>query len=222
MLGAALVAALWITCVAVSVAGQRWNYARPQPSAPEPPPIVAERIDVVLEDAPAPPSPPDSLAFPAEVLPPEPLLLPEPPPVAVTSVALPSPSIAFAVPIEGPVKIVDAPVASDRIATVSSNPPAPGSAAGLPAPVPLRFGQGEGRQPAPYYPRRSVQERQEGTVVVRFVVGTNGRVVSAEAHQPSPWPLLDEEALRTVRGKWRFPEGRTRVYEVAIRFQLKK
>ena len=84
----------------------------------------------------------------------------------------------------------------------------------------LTFGQGEGRQPSPEYPAQAIQQHQEGTVVVRLVVGENGQVSSAEATQPCPWPMLNEAALRAVRHQWRFPAGDLRVYEVAIRFQI--
>jgi TonB family protein len=67
-----------------------------------------------------------------------------------------------------------------------------------------------------------VQEGQEGTVVARFVVDARGRVTDARAVKPCPWPLLNEETLRTIRNQWRFPEGRVRVYEVVIHFQLEK
>jgi TonB family protein len=87
---------------------------------------------------------------------------------------------------------------------------------------PLTFGQGEGRQPAPEYPRRAMQEGQEGLVGVRFTVGENGRVLTAEPIAPAPWPLLNEAALRAVRERWRFRPGPPRSYEVAIRFELKR
>jgi outer membrane biosynthesis protein TonB len=47
-------------------------------------------------------------------------------------------------------------------------------------------------------------------------------VVAAEASLPSPWPLLDNAALRVVKSRWRFVPGPMRAYEVAIRFQLNK
>jgi TonB family protein len=67
-----------------------------------------------------------------------------------------------------------------------------------------------------------VREGQEGTVTVRFSVGESGRVLTAEALKPSPWPLLDNAAVRVVRERWRFRAGEVRLYEVAIRFELTK
>ena len=86
----------------------------------------------------------------------------------------------------------------------------------------LIYGEGEGKQPKPVYPEQANRGGQEGTVVVRFSVGPNGRVLAAEAISPSPWGALNREALRTIREQWRFQPGPVRLYEVAIRFQLTK
>ena len=59
-------------------------------------------------------------------------------------------------------------------------------------------------------------------VTVRFSVGENGRVLEAEAVTPAPWPLLNEAALRVIKERWRFRPGPARLYEVAIRFELKR
>jgi protein TonB len=139
---------------------------------------------------------------------------------APVAVAAPSPSIAFAIPVEGPVTVVE-PARAAYAAPTTETQAAP-VAAPAAAPQQLTFGTGEGRQPAPEYPRRAMREGQEGTVVVRFVVGANGRVVSAQAHEPCPWELLNDAAVRVIRERWRFREGQPRAYEVAIRFQLKK
>ena len=165
----------------------------PPDSAPPPP------------DPLAPPPPPDALRPPAA-----------PQPIAV---ALPNPAIAFALPVEGPTRIVEAQRA-EYTRPATNGAPAP--VAAPPAPQPLTFGEGEGKQAAPPYPRQAVHQGQEGTVVVRLVVNADGRVQSAEAVTPSPWPLLNESALRTVRERWRFRPGPTRVYEVPIRFELTK
>src|SRR5207247_3430139 len=78
---------------------------------------------------------------------------------------------------------------------------------GTPGAQNLVMGQGEGRQPAPVYPTEARARSQQGTVVVQFMVGADGQVLSAEAWQPSPWPMLNEAALRTVRNRWHFPAG---------------
>jgi protein TonB len=60
--------------------------------------------------------------------------------------------------------------------------------------------------PSPTYPAEARRKGQSGTVTVEFTVDTSGRVIAAFATSPSPWPLLNEEAVRTVR-RWRFPPG---------------
>ena len=129
-----------------------------------------------------------------------------PPPIPV---AEPSPAIAFAVPVEGATRIVP------------FNQAAYGRPA-RPSPVvqQLTFGVGEGQQPAPDYPAQAIQQHQEGTVVVRFVVGESGLVTSAEAVRPCPWPLLNESAVRTIRHFWQFGPGAVREYEITIHFQI--
>ena len=96
-----------------------------------------------------------------------------------------------------------------------------GQAAPISAPIRLTFGVGEGRQPPPEYPREAVLAQQEGTVVVVFTVGTNGRVTDAVATSPSPWEILNQAALRKIRQTWRFSQGPVRSYQVTIQFQLK-
>jgi protein TonB len=133
-------------------------------------------------------------------------------------VAQPSPAIAFPLPVETPARVVEARQAA------AGAPPAEAQIA--PAPRPpvqeLIHGQGEGRQPAPDYPPAALRGRQEGTVRVRLTVSEQGRVLAAEAAEPSPWPLLNQAALRVVRERWRFPAGAVRLYEVIIRFEIRK
>ncbi len=64
---------------------------------------------------------------------------------------------------------------------------------------------------------------QQGSVVVRFIVGENGKVQSAQAVVPCPFALLNQAAVRAVRENWRFrpgPPSRGN-YEVTIVFQLR-
>ena len=77
-----------------------------------------------------------------------------------------------------------------------------------------------GRMPAPVYPAAARRAGQTGTVTVAFTVDTSGRVISAHAVNPSPWPLLNEEAVRTVR-RWKFPPGGVMKLQRPIVFQLR-
>jgi TonB family protein len=210
---------IWVGCVFIGVAGFVLPYLRPQPPVKTPPPVIAELLNVELTSDPLPPAnpapPPPNLQQPPPVTQPQAM----PPLPQMMSVAAPSPQIAFAVPIAAPATVVPLKEASYR--TVEKPQVIETSPAPL-APTPLTFGQGEGKQPAPDYPRESLRQGQEGTVTVRMTVAEDGRVVAAEASLPSPWPLLDNAALRVVKSRWRFAPGPMRAYEVAIRFQLNK
>ncbi len=216
LLSASCVLVLWILCLLVGGVGLAIPYSRPVPPEKNAPPLQAEILEVEL--TPDQIVPPDIQPISEISEPPSLTELPSPPqPAAMIAVAAPSPAISFALPVEGPTRVVEAKQASYTVAK------APVEAVALPTVAkPLTFGQGEGKQPRPEYPRRATREGQEGMVLVRFMVGENGRVLSAEAKTPSPWPLLNESAVRTVREQWRFPSGSIRLYEVVIRFQLTK
>jgi protein TonB len=77
-----------------------------------------------------------------------------------------------------------------------------------------------GRMPAPVYPSEARRKGQTGTVLVEFTVDSSGRVISAYAKSPSPWPLLNNEAVRTVR-RWKFPPGEIMKLQRPIIFQLR-
>src|SRR5690349_13253513 len=202
----------WLVCLVVGGLGFALPYTRPLAPKAEPPVTQAELIEVALTSEPLPPvepqpraamTPPplESLSAPAAV-------------TRMTAVAEPIAEVAFALPVEGPVPVVPAAQASYS-RSVQTN-----QAAAAPAVQSLTYGVGEGRQPAPRYPLEARRSGQEGRVAVRFFVAENGHVTTAEAAKPSPWPLLNEEAVRTVRQRWKFRSGPVRVYEVTIRFEL--
>jgi protein TonB len=207
---------LWTGCLAVGALGLSLSYARPQPPAQEPPPVQAELLQVELTNDPlspldAPPPPPGTPQPP-----PLPELIVTTPVPPLLTVAAPSPVIAFALPVEGPARIVEAKQAAyTRPAEPVVAPPAPAVQA-------ITYGQGEGKQPAPDYPSRARREGQEGAVVIRFSVSEDGRVLAAEVFVPSAWPLLNREAVRVVREQWRLRPGPARLCEVSIRFELLK
>jgi protein TonB len=196
----------WTVCLAVGLLGFSLHYSRPHPYVPAPEPVKMEKLFVQLAKQPATPlenvrpsgNTGSSAPAPADEM--------AAPPIPV---AEPSAAIAFAVPVEGATRVVP------------FNQAAYGRPA-KPSPVvqELTFGVGEGEQPPPEYPAEAIQQHQEGTVVVRFVVGENGFVSSAEAIRPCLWPLLNEAARRTIRHSWRFEPGKVREYEIAIHFQI--
>ena len=129
--------------------------------------------------------------------------------------AVPDPTIALAQPVNGAATLVDAAHAAP------SAPAASQPAAGPPAVQRITFGQGEGAQPAPEYPREAVLAHQQGAVEITFDVDDTGRVTQATVSNASPFPLLNQAALRAVRDHWRLPPGDLRRRVVTIDFQLK-
>jgi protein TonB len=199
---------IWVVCLTIGLLGLALPYSRPNQrvNAPEPP--VVQMLQMELQESPQPASNPETTTEP--VLSMSEMTAPQPLPVAQLS-----PSVAFAVPVARPARTV----MLQQAAYKTAYPPFP-PAQQPPKPQTLTFGQGEGKQPAPDYPRRSIQERQEGVVGIRFVVGENGSVSSVEVLQPSAWPALNDAALRTIRDRWQFPSGKLRLYDIAIRFHL--
>src|ERR1019366_3312343 len=185
---------LWFGCLGVGASAFLLPYAHPQPPPPVLPPIHAQLLNVQITQVRSPLRQSRASTIDQGPPPPDAVATPQGPELA--AVAAPSAAIAFAVPVPGP----------PHPAIVHK----------------LTYGQGEGQQPAPEYPREAVLAQQEGVVVVRFVVGKDGRVLSADAVSPSPWPLLNQAAIRAIRDTWQFAPGPVRSYEVSIQFQLRQ
>jgi TonB family protein len=215
-----LTTTIWASCVVIGLIGIVVPYARPATPKPAGIAIQAEILNVELTNDPLPPLE-NSSAPPPTILTPPPAAKPVVPPgaPALIRVAAPSPAIAFALPVSGPTRVVAAPQAS--YSTRSETPRAEKNAAELPV-APLTFGRGEGKQPAPTYPARALSEGQEGVVRVEFTVGADGRTVAAELAARSPWPLLNEAALKVIRERWRFAPGPVRRFEVPIHFKIQR
>lgn len=77
-----------------------------------------------------------------------------------------------------------------------------------------------GSMPSPSYPAEAKRKNQTGTVVIEFTVDASGRVISAYPKSSTGWPLLDAEAVRTVR-RWTFPPGGVMKLQRPIVFQLR-
>jgi len=181
---------VWLTCLVVGLLGL-WLQAQSatpkyQPPPPlEPPPVQAEVIDVDITREPV---------MAADDTPPPPEAMPDAPPESpppLPEVSAPSPGLAFAVPVEGPVRI--------------GSGAHPGI---IPRAVPaaverLVFGKGTAEnQPEPIWPLEARLAQQEGIVSIQFSVGPDGRVVEAHVARPSRWPLLNQAALTAVRDEW--------------------
>jgi len=235
--GAVFTLVLWVGCLVIGLLGLSLAYQRPRPiirvaaaipmvemievevanlplslPAPSPGQAVATTPTRPARSIPAPPPSPAPIEIP-----PAPLFLAVAAPPLTAPPRAPAAAIAFPVPIEAP----------DRSASPTpsgnSGPATPAAAFAPPlAAQSLAFGEGEGRQPAPEYPPAAVRGGQEGAVRVGFGVDVRGRVVDAAVVVPSPWPLLNQAALRTVRDRWRFHPGGVRCYEVSIHFHIEK
>lgn len=156
---------------------------------------------------------------PAEILPAPPELpeiaefepLPEIPEIPRPA-AKPSPSPA-------PVQTQTRPRPSQPGRSTSTAKPGGASATGSPA-ASESSRLAQGRMPKPTYPAQAKRAGQTGTVVIEFTVDASGRVISAYAKSSSGWPLLDSEAVRTVR-RWTFPAGGVMKLQRPIVFQLR-
>jgi len=199
---------LWLLCVLVWLINRCITSAPPAAAPAATKPTDVALVDVSLTDA-SPAVEQTSEAVPSAPAAPQPVLPAMPPLPAVTPM---SPAIAFAVPVEGPVRIVAA-----AQAVVRPKPAAPAHPQ-ISGPVytQIYYGKGEGNQPKPDYPYECQSAGQTGTVVVEFVVGDDGSVTSATVAKPCEWPLLNQAAERSIRDNWTYPPGPIRHYRVNI------
>jgi len=88
------------------------------------------------------------------------------------------------------------------VATAPSEPPAPPAQIVLP-----RFDADYLQNPPPVYPLMSRRAGEQGRVMLRVVVRSDGTPQSVEVRNSSGWQRLDEAALDAVR-RWRFVPAR--------------
>ena len=138
--------------------------------------------------------PPAEVIVPAQILaeliaPPPPAAppAPTPPPPAPPAPASPPPPAAAAAP-----------------AAPAPSPPAP------PAPpviVQPSTSAAHLNNPAPTYPAMSKRLGESGRVVVRVLIGPDGRAQDARIQRSSGFDRLDQVALETARDRWRYVPG---------------
>lgn len=137
----------------------------------------------------------------------------ETPQVVTVVAAADSSAVAFAVPVQGAVAI--APTAAQ------ATPPPPVTHA--PPPRAVQFNPNSevgGSFPEPKYPASALRNQYQGTVVIEFVVDETGRLTSLKVQKSSGFPILDDEALETVKNRWRFAPGRPGYFFKPFTFQL--
>jgi protein TonB len=72
----------------------------------------------------------------------------------------------------------------------------------------------------------SLLQHESGTVVVRVLIGTDGRAQKARIEKSSGYTRLDDTALTTARDRWRYRPGtrggvpEAMWFDVPIRFTL--
>lgn len=212
--------ALWLTVVVVGLAG---IVLRPDGVAsarvePSPSPLQLSDLVIGMESATT-----VGEAGGAEVV--------ETPAIVETPVAAEPPELAPLTPMvplpELPAAAVMRPPGTAEVQSQASanRRPAPpsGSAAKSGAAAAGATGAARlaaGRMPAPTYPAEARRRGQSGTVLVEFTIDASGQVISVVAKSPSPWPLLNQEALSTVR-RWKFPPGNVITLQRPIVFQLR-
>jgi protein TonB len=158
----------------------------PRP-APQPPAMVYVEAEPLPPTPPPPPAPPQIPPRPAQ----HPVSMPTPPPV------------------EHPV-VVEVAAAPTRSATTPpTTDPTPAETA--PVDVPASEMPGYRSLHPVQYPPRAALRGLEGEVVLRVLVGIDGRPLRIELHRSSRHGMLDRAALQAVR-QWRFrPEVRAGV-----------
>jgi len=157
--------------------------------------FIAPPAPVVRPDPPAPP-PAQPTPQRAVTRAPAPRPAPQPQPIADATPAANAPLVAPASPeppspapmVAAPVAAASAPVAPARIELPSSN------AAYL-------------QNPAPAYPAISKRMGEQGKVVLRVFIGTDGLPQKIEISQSSGFDRLDRQAQDTVL-RWKFVPGK--------------
>ncbi len=161
----------------------------PQPQAPAPPEPA---------QAPEPPTPPleQIVPLPEAARPPTTMDFPKPAPPRPQAQPLPAPRPAPApqprLPTDNQAALKPSPLHSSTDVTV-------GNAADYYTQMTRRLGQYR------YYPKSALDAQQEGRVVVRILIGRDGRLIDAQVEQSSGWPAIDAAEVDTVRRAAPFP-----------------
>jgi periplasmic protein TonB len=190
-------------------------------------PLATPPVPLVVDLVPAPPLVPPT---PLPVAPPS---APTPPPkkrAEVTPRAAPKSAPAAR---ETPAPQVQAPAASfearpsaSTTTAIATEPAASAPAApSAPAKTSASIASYAASNRKPPYPRLSLRNEEQGTVVLRVLVNADGTAGAVELKKSSGFPLLDESAKNTVPS-WRFNpatiDGKpvAEWYEVSIPFKL--
>lgn len=106
--------------------------------------------------------------------------------------------------------------------TASATPVATGPASAAPAPAKVELPSASAdylNNPKPAYPPLSRRLREEGKVVLRVLIETDGTATKAEVRHSSGYERLDQAALQTVL-KWRYLPARRNGTPEAMWFNI--
>ncbi len=176
--------------------------------APPPPAAVPAPVPAVTAPQHAPPAA-------------RPRAAPEPPPrtrsVAQPSVApqpRPVPDAAPTAPIAPTAPVSQSPAPAQANEAAATSAPAPAAAPVVPAPAPAApvvvqpsSSAAYLNNPRPDYPAMSKRLGETGRVVVRVLIGPDGRAQEARVQRSSGFERLDQVALETARDRWRYVPG---------------
>lgn len=163
--------------------------APPAPPAPTPPPP---------RPTPAPPKPIAPKPRPQPAPAPAPVSMPAPMPLAIAD-PTPAPAAPTGV-LEPQPPAPPTPVAAPPAPPAPAAPPAP------PALVQPSSSASHLNNPAPAYPAVSRRLGEQGTVMLRVLIGVDGLPQKVEVRQSSGFERLDRQAVDTVM-RWRFVPG---------------
>ena len=133
---------------------------------------------------------------------------PPPPPPAPKTPPPPTPAPVAPAPVvpSTTAPVINVPVAPATPAPAPSTaPPAPPAPAAPPVKTAAVIQPGA-TCAKPDYPSASRRLEEEGTVTLRFLIGTDGRVLQAEIEKTSGYPRLDD-AARNALSKCQFRPG---------------
>ncbi len=192
----------------------------------EKPPVIVELIRPRLEPPPPPPKPEPPKPEPPKPKPPKPEpAKPEPPRPEVprpvpTPAPTPVPAPAVTVPETKPAPQPPEPAPVAKPAPTPQAPPAP------PAKTDVSISASYSASNAkPVYPSMSKRMGEQGTVVLRVLVKSDGTAGGVEVKSSSGFPRLDQSAVDAVKS-WRFNpatlDGKPvdEWYQVPIPFKL--
>lgn len=157
-----------------------------------------------------PPPPPKAIVKPPP--PPPKKAVTQPPPPPVQQLAIPE-SAPAPVRIEAPVPPPEPPKPVEVAPAPAPSPPAPPvAAAPPPAPpptplVPPNFNAAYLSNPPPVYPAASRRLGEEGKVLVRVFVSSEGLPEKLELRSSSGYGRLDDAAMETIK-RWKFVPAR--------------